>query len=384
MVRRWRSSLRARPRCRCHAGLRLRWRPGRPCGGAPPGRSRRPWMGALSGLLPSVTGGDLRKLPIVGEAARHRNDPAGCECAERRRPRALLHHCPLSDDRPRTDLCDRLAVDLDRERAVEHQEHLVARSALLYEGVALRDRASLLLSAADDDRPELALERTFHWLNHRGRVVRTPRRALAERVVDPGAEVGQPRLRDELAGVVVNPVTWKAAGSDELPLGVAVGMDRQGQSGPGDRGVDLKERLVAHGSWSRHAGAASTCLSKAHVRFGHDWLGTDVGHRPGLDRQRLRTEVQARHSYASTAMLPPGGYLPVFNLDPAFQLVAFAEKIPAMPLVQIVEPGRQRLVVVGQAHAEGHGQESCDRLEGNPGNRCNRTFKFHLVNLRPA
>src|SRR6266568_8468011 len=195
MVRRWRSSRRARPRCRCPAKPRPHWRPGTPCGGARPGRSRRPWIAALSALFPPVAKRDLRKLPLVGVAARHRNDPAGGECAERRRPRAFFDHRPLSDDRPRTNLCDRLAVDLDRERAVEHQEHLVARSALLYEGAALRDRAPLLLSAADDDRSELALERTFHWLNHRGRVVRTPRRALAERVVDPGAEVGQPRLR---------------------------------------------------------------------------------------------------------------------------------------------------------------------------------------------
>src|SRR6266568_3517771 len=159
MVRRWRSSRRARPRCRCPAKPRPHWRPGTPCGGARPGRSSRPWIAALSALLPSVAGRDLRKLPLVGVAARHRNDPAGGECAERRRPRAFFDHRPLTEDRARTDLCDRLSVDLDREHAVEHQEHLVAGCALLDEGVALRDVAAFLLGAADDDRPELALER---------------------------------------------------------------------------------------------------------------------------------------------------------------------------------------------------------------------------------
>ncbi len=101
-----------------------------------------------------------------------------------------------------------------------------------------------------------------------------------------------------------------------------------------------------------------------------------------VKRQRLRTDLQAGHTDAPAAVLSPGGYLSVLDLDPALQLVALAEQIFAMPVVQVVESGRKRFVVMGKAHIEGHGQESLDRLEGNPGNRGDRAFKFHLVNLR--
>ena len=57
-----------------------------------------------------------------------------------------LEHGPLAEDRAGSDLGDGLAVDLDRQHAVEQEEQLVARLALLDEALALLELADLGLS----------------------------------------------------------------------------------------------------------------------------------------------------------------------------------------------------------------------------------------------
>jgi len=91
-------------------------------------------------------------------------------------------------------------------------------------------------------------------------------------------------------------------------------------------------------------------------------------------------------TFVGAPVLHPGNPVHSFtpNGDCRYDLmrIRFRTTVSDNGTVQVVKPGRQRLVVVSQTHTEGHSQKSVDCLEGNPGNRRNRTFKFHLVNLR--
>ena len=327
---------------------------------------------------------DFGQLPVVRIPLRNRKNPARCQGAERGRARAFFDHRPLSHDRSGAYLRDRLAIDLHLKSAIEHEEHLVTRLTLLDQRVPLVDRASFLFGAADDDRGQLALQSAFHRLHHRRGVVGAPWGALAERLIDPCREIGQPRLHDELAGVVVDPVAREAAGTDQLAPDAAVGVDRQGEGGPRDRRIDLEEGLATDRPRRRHPGAATACLSEPHGRVRHDRLVTNVGHRLRLHGHGLRAELEARHTDATTAVLSPSRYLSVLDLDPGLELVALAEEVLAVPLVQVVESRRQGFVVVSQAHRERHGQKALYRFIGDPRNRCNGALDFHVLNLRPA
>ena len=131
-------------------------------------------------------------------------------------------------------------------------------------------------------------------------------------------------------------MAWEAAGSDELALGVAVGMDRERERGPGHRGIDLKQRLAADGSRRRHSCAAAAGLREAHVCIRDHRLRTDVGHRLRLDRHRLGAELEAGHADSTLALLAVAGDLPVLDLDPSAQLVGLAEEVLPVPLVEVV------------------------------------------------
>src|SRR5205809_140747 len=94
-----------------------------------------------------------------------------------------------------------------------------------------------------------------------------PWRVLAERIVEPGLEVDGPRLRYELARVVVDPVTWKRTRANEVVGRRPVRIDRQGQGRPGDRRPDLEIGLPRHGSRHRHSHAPAHSLDEADRRW---------------------------------------------------------------------------------------------------------------------
>jgi hypothetical protein len=137
------------------------------------------------------------------------------------------------------------------------------------------------------------------------------------------------------------------------------------------------------GRGRRHAGAAAARLLEAHVRVGDLGLGLDVGHCLRLHGDRLGAELEPGHADPAAPALAVARDLAVLDLDPSEQLVGLAEEVPLVPIVEVVEASRKWLVVMGQAHVEGHGQESLDGLEGNPRNRGDRTFKFHLSTSAP-
>jgi hypothetical protein len=69
-------------------------------------------------------------LPVDVVLGDHR-DPAWGHRPQRRHPPALTQQRHLAQDRARTDLGHRLAVDLHLEHAVEQQEQLVTALILL-------------------------------------------------------------------------------------------------------------------------------------------------------------------------------------------------------------------------------------------------------------
>jgi hypothetical protein len=101
---------------------------------------------------------------------------------------------------------------------------------------------------------------------------------------------------------------------------------------------------------------------EANVRVCDHRLRTDVRHRFGLDRHRLGAELQPGHADPSSAFLAVARDLSVVDLDPSAQLVGLPEEVLLVPLLEVIQPGRERLVVMSQSHREWHGEESLDSL----------------------
>ena len=60
--------------------------------------------------------------------------------------------------------------------------------------------------------------------------------------------------------------------------------------------------------------------------------------------------------------------LVVLDLDPRFQLVRLTEEVGAVHRLEVVDPVRGRIVVVGDAERERQLRQPFDRLGRNPGN----------------
>src|SRR5438552_1710345 len=337
MGRRWRPSRPARPRGRCRAGPRPRWRRDRPCAGAAPARSSQVSLTSSVPFLPPVAGGYLDEFLPVRVASRNRGHPARGQRPQCGRSLAGFQGCALADDRPGTHLSHLSAVDLYRERAVHDQVKLVSGLTLLDQRLALGQVATLGLAALDHHPTELALELALDLLGERRRVIGAPRRALAESVVDPRGEVGQAGFLDQLAAVVVDPVTREGAGAGQSVLNVAVAADGERARCPCDSGIDLEEGLACNRSRRRYAGAPSARLREADVCVGDLRQRPDVGHGLGLHGHGLGTKLQPGRADAALAVLAVPGDPPVPDLDPAAPLVALSEEVLTVPAVDIVK-----------------------------------------------
>jgi len=82
--------------------------------------------------------GELVEGAAVDRVPREDGDPAARARPQRRSSRTTLDKRPLAKDRPRPDLAHFLAIDLDREHAVEQEVELVSGVALLDERLPLR------------------------------------------------------------------------------------------------------------------------------------------------------------------------------------------------------------------------------------------------------
>ena len=106
------------------------------------------------------------------------------------------------------------------QHPVEHQEQLVAGSPWRTSSApSLTARIVGLRPTAHDVGGQSAFECGLHRGDQRGRVLVAPRGLLAERRAVPALEVGEPDLLGQDEIVVVDPMPWELARTDDLALG---------------------------------------------------------------------------------------------------------------------------------------------------------------------
>lgn len=86
---------------------------------------------------------------------------------------------------------------------------------------------------------------------------------LTVRLPIPGLEVDRPRLVDQRAVPVIDPVAGERAGPHELVVRGAIRTDGQRKRRPRGRGVDAKERLTANPARSGEPSATADGLDEA-------------------------------------------------------------------------------------------------------------------------
>ena len=235
------------------------------------------------------------------------------------------------------------------------------------------------VAAALHDRPrELALDRGLDLGHESRRVLVAPRGVSAVRAPIPVLEVDRPGFLDELALVVVDPVAGEWAGPAELAHRRTVGLDRQREGRPGDRGVDAEERLAAHAPGRRHTGAAAGRLGEAHPAVPDLGVVLERRQRDGRDAQLLGAELDPRDADVPAAHVPVAlDRAVVAELDEALELVRLAEEVRLAHRVEILDLVGRRIVVVGHAHRERKLGEPLDGLGGNPRDGGNGRLDAH-------
>src|SRR2546423_7108351 len=193
-----------------------------------------------------MRGGELRECRLVDRVRRHDGHANRGLCPDGRRSLAAFEQRALAEQGAGADLGHRIAVDLDVDDAVEEQEELSAFFALVHERMALLEIAPLELLALTHDRGrKLPLEVGLDRGGQGRRILLAPGRVLAVRLLVPLAEVDRPRLLDELAVIVVEPMTRERARALERVLGGAVGVDRQPERRPRRGGFGPVKRFAA-------------------------------------------------------------------------------------------------------------------------------------------
>src|SRR5579872_3743651 len=242
-------------------------------------------------VLAAVAGAELDErgaVDLVGGDHRHlarRDGPQG------RGARAALEHGALAVEGAGAVLGDALAVDLDAHHPVEHEEQVSSRLALVGEGGPRLEVADGRLLAAPHHRNrELTLERRLDLGREGRRILGAPGALLAERPPVPPLEVDEPALCTQLAGVVVDPVPGKGAGTLEAPLDPAIRVQGQLQRRPGERGAVLDEGRPPHRSRGRDPGTPPGRLCEGDVVAVQIGLGVERGKGDRLERRLLAAQ----------------------------------------------------------------------------------------------
>src|SRR6266566_321572 len=274
------------------------------------------------GLFSPVRGRKLRQGGLVDRIARHHGDANRCRCPDRCRPLAALEQRTLAQQRAGADLGDLVAVDLDVDDTVEEQEELVSLRSLGHERLSLLEVASLeLLALAHDRDRELALELRFDGGRQRRRVLFAPRRVLAVRLLVPLSEVDRPGLLNELARVVIEPVTGEGARALERMLAAPVRLDRQPERRPRGGGLDPEERLASDPPRRRQAHVTSGRLRELDPAVADLWVGLQQRVLDGRKRHFTPAELDPGDADVAAARIAvpywPAG---VVELGPGAQL----------------------------------------------------------------
>src|SRR6185312_14062284 len=237
--------------------------------------------------------------------------------AKRGAPRALANDGALTQDRPRADLRNLLAVHDCGEHPVQHQVELVAGIALLDAPlVRLQLAAGHLRAPLHDAGRELALQGGLGLRDERLRIFVAPRRVLAVGLAVPVLEVDRSRLLGELALSVVDEVPGKRAGSYELVLRGTIRPDRERQGRPGRGRVDTHERTALDPPGGGKAGAAADGLDESNLVLANLGLRPQGLEGDTLEDDVLRADLERRGADVARALMPVPDDLAVLDLDP--------------------------------------------------------------------
>ena len=153
---------------------------------------------------------------------------------------------------------DRLAVDLDVQEAVEQQEHVAPRLALLDERLANLEPLTRQPGVEHQgDAGQLVLESSLDRGDDLGRVLVSPGRRFAERLAVPAVEILQAVLAYQPAAGVVDGVARKGAGRDQASLRLAGRMEDELQRRPCERRAEVEIPLALNRPRCRQADAAA-------------------------------------------------------------------------------------------------------------------------------
>src|SRR5262245_29632292 len=327
--------------------------------------------------LPMVTFGEPHQYIPVDLVGAGDGDAARGHRLERGRTLPALQHRALAEDRARTDVRERLAIDDHAQHSVEEQEQLVTGLSLFDERGSLLQRADLGLGlGAHDPRRQLTLERGLDRRHERPRVAVAPRGVLPERVAVPVLEIGQPDLRRKLAFVVVHPVARELARADHFEGARTVGTDRERKRGPDRRRLELDERRVLHPAWCRETGASAGGLHEARFLVRDLRVVADVGERYRLERRAKVREPHARRAHEPSARISSSDDPAILHVDPRGEMVCEPEHSGAAHLLEVVDLVGRWFVVVGEPHLERSSQyQPGHRFRRDPGDA--RHGRFH-------
>ncbi len=283
---------------------------------------------------------------------------------------------------PGPELGHDLAVDLDREHAVEDEVQLLAGVALLGERLAPAELLHLGLDAAPHDlHRQLPLERRLDRSRERGRLLVAPRRMLPERVPVPGLELDEAGLLDQLPVTVVDPVAGERAAAGQLPVARAVGVDGELERGPRGGRLDLHERRVRDPAGRGRTGLATRGLGERDRTRGLLGLLAQVRERGRGERHVVRPELQGGRADAAAAGVAVVDDLVVDDVDPGPQLVREPELVTRLEDGEVLDLVRRRVVVVGDPHGERELRRPADRLGRDPRDRGDRRLDAHCALL---
>ena len=226
---------------------------------------------------------------------------------------------------------------------------------------------------------EHPLQRGLGCGHVRRRVLLAPRRFLTEGAPVPELEIDHPGLRHEVAVGSIDPVPGEPAGTDDFPFDAPVGVQRERQRRPGQRGAPLHERGPAHPAGGGHTGAAAGGLHEPGPLVAHLGFALDVGHREGgevvAQTLSLPHDGRADHATARVAHVDDGPT--AVDLDPGPQLVGEPKAVFFVQRLEIVDVVRGRVVVVGHTYLERHLHGPIHSFGRDPRQRCHRSFVFH-------
>ena len=181
-------------------------------------------------------------------------------------------------------------------------------------------------------------------------------------------EVDETGLQAQVLIVVVDPVAGERARSRHVARRCAVGVDGERKRRPRQRGGHLDKRRPVDLSRCRDPRATAGSLREANPPVAHFRSRAPIGKRNGSEGHAATAEPERRGTDVSAAILPVTGDATAVHLYPGGELVAEAETIRLAQGLERVDVVGGRVVVVSQAHLEGHLGHSPNRFRGNPRN----------------